>query len=183
MTNNFTVKRFEINPPIPYNTSKTFIGYDPGTIHSGFAVLYPNNTVRIYQVSSERDANPINRMLLVRKIWRSMQLPLPFYFTTVIEGASYSSNYRQVELAEVRTAFAVELAKWDTKLVDYDGSNINIISPLSIRKTVFGNAKTKAHEVWTNLYDINTLEIIDPKKYPDALAALSCAYYGVMTYE
>ena len=169
---NFKVQRYEIPAPIPYNTSKTFVGFDTGTAHAGIAILKPN-AVHIYQVSIERSKDPMERIKTIQTIWRSLQIALPYELTVIIEGAAFmSSTYRQAELAECRTSFAIELAK-------HEGVTVKWIAPNSIRKTVFGHAKIKAHEHWTTLYDVNNFAPI--KDCPDALAALSCAYYGVMT--
>ena len=170
--NNYTLKHFEVPAPIPYNKSKTYIGIDPGTKNLGFARITPQS-VHIYQVSMERNPDPIQRMNDVRDIWRGFQFSMPYNFTVVIEGAAFmSSNYRQVELAEVRAALAIEMS-------NYGGAKVSIVPPNTIRKRVFGKATIKAHDTWTTLYDVNNFAPI--KDCPDALAALSCAYYGVMT--
>jgi hypothetical protein len=78
---------------------------------------------------------------------------------SVIEGSSFGDNFRQVELAEVRSS----LAWW---LMFNEIGDVQSIPPLSIRKTVFGSAKLKAQDVW------------DTEIPNDALAALSCLYYA-----
>jgi len=79
---------------------------------------------------------------------------------SAIEGASYG-GYRQVELAETRTICAI----WLSRRMPL--SNIMLSPPKKIRKEVFGNGEKKAEEVF-----------ITNEKIPDALAALSCAYYA-----
>jgi hypothetical protein len=76
----------------------------------------------------------------------------------VIEGSSFSNNYRQTELAEVRASATL----WAIS----HGMKPSIVPPLSIRKKVFGDAKLRAEVEW-NL-----------REYPNAASALACAYFS-----
>lgn len=152
---------WEIDPPIP-KKSRHLFGFDPGTTHLGIAWTTRNGII-VAQIELEREKNPIKRMICVHTILNhllpSMQLTRQCA-TSVVEGSSFGDNFRQVELAEVRSS----LAWW---LMFNEIGTVYIIPPLSIRKAVFGSAKLKAQDVWDNT-DIPN----------DALAALSCLYYA-----
>lgn len=131
------------------------IGIDPGTTNLGICVLNDNLQIaELFQISIERDKNPINRIQHTQKILNECVRIVPYEVYMIIEGASFGSNFRQVELAECRTSAA--LWALDRKF------KVQIIPPTTIRKNVFGSAKIKAHEIWSNIPS-------------DCAAALSCA--------
>lgn len=147
---------------MPINLTDTdFIGMDPGTTHLGLAWT-GRTSILLAQIELDREGNAVDRMKNIYRILDEAFTPHPTreHFTNLIEGASYADRYRQVELAECRATMA-----WWT--INRKGRS-KIVPPLTIRKKVFGSAKIKAQDVWGD-------EIP-----PDALAALSCLYYGYM---
>lgn len=153
----------KIEPPIPFIHDGIFIGIDPGTTNLGIAKLigYPNNpSCYVYQISMIRDANPIERIKHVQQIINMLLVDYVQPMKLIIEGASFGDKFRQVELAEQRAAIvSIALTK---------GIPVTMAPPLTIRKVIFGSGKKKADMVWPEI----------PK---DAAAALSCAYYAMMS--
>lgn len=142
-------------------------GYDPGTIH--FGIAWTNlNRVMLAQAELERAKDSVQRMndlsAVLVALSLSMSWSLP-HAVHVIEGASYSDKFRQVELAEARTTI-----KWWTDRMK--PGSCHILQPNTIRKQVFQNAVMMAHNYW-DADDINY----------DALAALSCLYYAKFLVE
>ena len=137
-----------------------FLGYDPGTKHSAIALINSHITltqVTLFQIDLERSDDPVARTIGVYELFnRCIQwLYSPMY--ACLEGASYGDRYRQVELAEVRAMAMLwcHQHNYETK----------VVSPLKIRKAVFGNGRVKAQDVWANI----------PQ---DAANALACACYA-----
>lgn len=138
-----------------------FLGVDPGTTHLGFAVLdtcYSTQHCELFQIELERSSDPVTRMVGTGKL---LSRCVNWYCSpsyACIEGASFGDRFRQVELAEVRTAVAI----WaiDKEFIT------KIIPPLTVRANVFGNGRTKAQDVWTNIPS-------------DAANALACAYFAM----
>ena len=75
-----------------------------------------------------------------------------------IEHAAFAAMYGQVALAENRTAALVALLRANTLQID-------VPTPGTIRKYVYGTAKDRAEEIWPDL----------PK---DAASSLCCAVYA-----
>lgn len=148
---------------LPNQVDVECIGFDPGSTHIGIAW----NTIGsdqgfVVQIDKSRTFNPIERMKEVHAILHEI---FPFTANSwdvlaVIEGASFGDRFRQVELAEVRAT----IAWW---AINNHLRGVHIVPPMTIRKTVFGNAKLRAQDVWDNSEIPN-----------DALAALSCMYYA-----
>lgn len=171
---NWEANEYAIIPPIPLTSFKEWISADPGTTNMGLARLYSideRDCATLWQIKIAREDNMLDRLTTANWIVQTcFNLPSHSYRMEcpilVIEGASYGNNFRQVELAEQRAAIAL----WGFNKLQ----TIMVIPPLTIRETVFGFGKIKAHEAWQ-------LEGIPKSKQPnDALAALSCAYYGMM---
>lgn len=157
------IKSWEIEPPDLLHPFNIFMGFDPGTVNMGVACTY-RDAIRLYQIEFERSKDPVERMrniaLTLDYIRVGIDL-ISFPAHVVIENAGYgSSQFRQVELAEVRATIVWWLLKRNIE-------DIKLIAPNSIRKQVFGNGKKMAHEFWDNSEIPN-----------DALAALSCLYYA-----
>ena len=135
------------------------LGIDPGSVNLGLAVIhqYMFPHAELYQIKTTRLDDAVDRIRNIQYILSDLINLFSFKPLAVIEGASFGNRYRQVELAEIRASMAL----W---CLD-KGMEVFIIPPQSIRKRVFGSAKIKAHEQWKEL-----------EKFPDAAAALSCAY-------
>lgn len=156
------IQVWKIELPTPIVLGNMTAGFDPGSTHMGFAWNIEGlQQAYVMQIDKHRTMNPIERMKEVYGIFSEMITHAHQWDVNLtIEGASFSDKYRQVELAEIRAT----VAWWAM----HNGvREVQIVPPLTIRKAVFGNAKLKAHDVWDN-HDIPN----------DALAALSCMYYG-----
>ena len=148
-----SITAFEIEPPFPL-PNRTKFGIDPGTVNMGLSILHPNQkSIQCFKIKMVREKKALDRMLEVQ---RKLTLCITWFgknpFVT-IEGATFG-NYRQVELAEIRAAIAL----W----FHGRGVGVEIIPPLSIRKTSFGSGKIK--NPWSNLDS-------------DVAASLGAAYY------
>ena len=154
------IRKFKIVPPVDLNLSTMYIGIDPGTVNLGVAVSYPfsNPTVEVFEVKIERDDNPINRIVSAGHILSDCINIFGARTIAVIEGSAFSQNYRQTELAEARASYVL----WciNKGIMPY------IVNPMTIRKKVFGKAKTKAEDVWKELP-------------PNSASALACMYYAI----
>lgn len=136
-------------------------GFDPGTRHIGVAVIpfiNETNYADLYQIETPRWSDAVERIVRWQSILGELRLVIQGRSRMVIEGAAFGENYRQVELAEIRASTVL----WARRL----GIDIRIVAPATIRKCVFGSGKIRAHEIW---------QLPDA---PDAVAALSCAYYA-----
>lgn len=138
-----------------------FFGYDPGTSHCGIAWTN-GHFVTVAQVELERTADSIQRMNDLQQLLMDLSISVmglrPFAIH-VIEGASFSDKFRQVELAEARTT----IRWWAERMKP---GSYRIIPPNTIRRQVFGNGRMPAQNYW------------DADIPNDALAALSCLYYA-----
>lgn len=159
-----TVKNYLIQLPSEPHTFEWCVGFDPGTVNMGLAILLPHlMTANVYEITVQRGDDAIQRMKNLHYILSDMYLILSTPLRLCIEGAAYSkSSYRQVELAEIRAAAFF----W----FDHYGAKTKIVPPNKIRKGVFGDGKKAAQDVWEGLP-------------ADALAALSCAYYAANCWE
>ena len=152
----------EIKPFNNYNYN--FMGCDPGTSKLGLAAWFFNTGyIYVWEIKMERQPNTEERM--------NTFLSLLDYFTggqrmkyVTVEGAGYmSSQYRQVELEDIRASFVC----WKHSSPE---TILNIVPPNSIRKVVFGSAKIKNPWEWEGIPD-------------NASAALACALYPIMKEE
>lgn len=158
---NWTIQKINILPTTLAMPECTSIGIDPGTTNLGIAVLHPSiPIIELFQVKITRDKDAVIR---IQNMYKILSNCINFYrpkAQVYIEGASYGDRYRQVELAEIRTTAIF----WS-----FDHSFIShIVSPSSIRKSIFGSAKIKAHDYWTNIPH-------------DCAAALSCALLATLS--
>lgn len=162
MRGNPKVMRIQIVPPMEMNRKGIFMGIDPGTRNLGIAVLHTcngNPECILFQVMMERSDDPITRTVGVGKLLSRCVNWFCFPMYACIEGASFGDRYRQVELAEVRAASMI----W----CDTHEFKTKVVPPLTIRKEIFGNARTKAREIWTGIP-------------PDCADALGCAYFSTL---
>jgi len=140
------------------------VGIDPGTTNMGIAIIegYLDNPYAIlYQIKLERSSDPVERIKIAQEVMTQCVFWYHSPMVATIEGAAFSSHYRQAELAEIRASIAL----WCVQ----KGFPTKIISPMTIRKKVFGNGKLHPDEVWTDL-----------EKTPDAAQALACAYFPII---
>lgn len=162
LTKNEKIQAYKVELPIPIFSFKQSIGIDPGTTHLGIAVIegyLEHPYAYLFQITMERQEDAINR---IKEAQNTMSDCINWYTPpnyAVIEGAAYSAKFRQVELAEVRTAIAL----WCMN----KGFETHIIAPNTLRKKVLGNGRLLPHVVWTGLPS-------------DVTQALCCAYYPLL---
>ena len=141
-----------------------YIGVDPGTVHLGLAGHFPDDDhLVLWEITMDRQDTTKKRIDLMLDILNYFVASEQLDYIT-IEGAGYmSSQYRQVELEDIRCAtifFSDFCYSYSPKL--------EIVPPNSIRKIVFGSAKIK--NTWEGIPD-------------NAAAALACALYPIMKEE
>jgi len=135
----------------------TYLGVDPGTVNLGLCGMDLDlGTAILYQIKQERDDTAVERIQKMRRLLQSCFTFFKPSIKMMIEGASFGNRYRQVELAEIRAAAVL----WG---LDH-GAEVKVLPPLTIRKQVFGSAKQKPHEVWSELAE-----------FPDAAEAFCCS--------
>jgi len=150
--------RLEIEPPLPLpSNDRCVFGYDPGTTKMGVTWLW-HGKLLVYEVSIIRSPDPVVRIINTHHILDVCVKMFDFAPILIIEGSSFGNNFRQVELAEVRASAVLWALHYNI--------TPKIIPPTTIRKVVFGNGKTKAEEVWSELP-------------PNAASSLACAYYQI----
>lgn len=154
----YSITELKIDPPIKSTKQENLFGIDPGTTHLGLAFVW-RTSCHIFEVKIRRSFDPVERILLTQEIMSKCFTLYDYASLMVIEGSAFNKGFRQVELAEVRTAAVL----W---ALDH-GMKVKIVTPTSIRKTVFGNAKLRAEVEW------------DLRKYSNAASALACALYSV----
>lgn len=147
-----SVTTFAVEPPFPLPDGNRF-GIDPGTVNMGIATIHVGR-IMCHQIKMKREKEALYRILTVQKMLSQYTGYLSIGSTAIIEGAAFGSYYRQVELAEVRSACILWFYK---HLVE-----VKVIPPNTIRKAVFGKATIS--NPWSNLPN-------------DCAAALACAYY------
>ena len=137
---------YRINPPMEITKFGKFLGIDPGSVNLGIAEIISMDdvSVRVFQIKLERFDNPVDRMINLKNLLKSLFIKSDIVSSMCIEGAGYqASKYRQVELEQVRTVCAL----WgiENRYVPV------IVPPNSIRKQVFGTAKFLPHKEWTEI--------------------------------
>jgi Holliday junction resolvasome RuvABC endonuclease subunit len=152
---NDSITAFAIESPFPRPEIAKY-GIDPGSAKMGVAFVHPisNVTVMAYQIKMERGKTALDRVLGVQRVLSQLQLVIQPKGLVVIEGASYGSVYRQVELEDIRVAAMMWFHRY--------GIKSEIVPPTTVRKQVFGNGRIK--NPWDNLPD-------------DCVAALGCCFY------
>ena len=160
-TETMKISYYKIESPIQPKDFSMHLGFDPGSTHLGIAVVDATlgiPEVKLWQIDMERNKDAVERMRSIQYILSDL-ITWSYYNNMVacIEGASYGDRYRQVELAEIRASAAL----WCLQ----KGYKVSIVPPNTIRKAVFGNGKTKAQDVWTNIP-------------ADVANALACCYYS-----
>ena len=143
-----------------------YIGIDPGTTHVGLAGHFPQDEhLVLWEVKMTRQDTTEKRMMVFIDLLDYFVASEEIKYITV-EGAGYmSSQYRQVELEDIRCAAVVYKNYWAE---DYLADALYIVPPNSIRKVVFGSAKIK--NPWEGIPD-------------NASAALACALYPIIKEE
>jgi hypothetical protein len=152
-----TITKMKIKPPdCKFYSERMLFGLDPGTVHMGFAQAW-RSFIYIYEIEMKRNPDAVQRIIDVHTILSACSTWFDYAPLAVIEGASFGSTHRQVELAEIRTS-----AVWWFK---NHNATVKIVPPKTIRKLVFESGNVKAEDVWTELP-------------ANSAAALACAYSG-----
>lgn len=157
-TQTVLITKIDYKLPKDFPIQNMCIGIDPGTVNLGLAVIhqYMFPHAQLFQIKLERLPDAVNRIRNIQYVLSDCINTFSYKPLAVIEGASFG-GYRQVELAEIRASCVL----WCLK----HGVDVSIIPPRTIRKKIFDDGKTLAHEEWEDL-----------EPYKDAAAALSCAY-------
>lgn len=137
------------------------VGIDPGNHKMGITIM-PTDVPLIIcgEINMTPERDPAKRPPMIYEVvYRFLtyyrEEPEYHFGRGLIEGASFGDKFRQVELAEARTAALMAL---DDLVKD-----IQILPPLSIRKQVFGNGKIRGEDMWKYLLP------------PNAASSLVCA--------
>lgn len=148
-------KLFKIKPFTEFPEKINYIvGIDPGSRKLGISIIC-KEYFEVAYIQQNRYELEIERALSIQNtIKQIVPIITEGINIAIIEGASHGANFGQVQLAEIRAAIMLQL----TKL----GYQTYIVPPLSIRKAVFGNGRTKAKEEWKDIP-------------PDSAASLACA--------
>ena len=155
------IVKINIKSDPDWYSERVVIGVDPGTVHMGIAHIWREN-VHLYEVTVERDTNPVARIKRVWRILDDCSMMIDYVPIVLIEGSAFSKGFREAELSEVRASSVL----W----AHQHRMSAEIVNALSIRKMVFGSAKIHADVFWPSL-----------KKYPNAAAALSVALYHLQS--
>ena len=115
----------------------TAIGVDPGR-RFGVTIIQ-NGVARIYygyvpQIDGVQFMYTVKNMIFRMVNYRKLPLTTPGF----IEGAAFGKPYGQVPLAEIRAGFYMGLAEY--------GIFATIKPPMTIRKKVLGNGRSKMYE-------------------------------------
>lgn len=152
----------------------TIVGIDPGPRNLGIALFHDPEVSPsfIYQIELTRPKEMIERIreidnLLHHLAYREDLFSLDRISKLVIEYAAHGAKGLQTELAEQRSACAIWFVSRLTHSWNEHNTEILTVPPTKIRKTVFGDGRTKAKEVWKDLP-------------PDGADALGCAVYGAL---
>lgn len=122
-----------------HGVKRVGIGVDPGR-NFGIAIVHPRNLVIMYSGRIEPKGTMVN--YAVAAYHMVQQLPLPQQPAVVIEDAAYGgAPGRHVGLAYIRMGFYFGLLR----------HNIELKSPATMRKAVFGSGKDRAEKQWTNI--------------------------------
>ncbi len=144
----------EPNFPMP---NEMRIGIDPGTRNLGIAIIRPKiPSVTLYKIVLERHEKALLRLLDVQQVLGRTIGHFQLNAKAIIEGASYRSIGRHVELAEQRAAMML----W----FHMEGIDVEIVPPATIRKSSFGHGRMK--NPWEDTIDDN------------CAAALGAAFYN-----
>ena len=161
------ITKIKVELPIEVQHKGMFLGFDPGTTHLGIAVIDNCSLARtpdltLFQIELQRSDDPVTRTIGIYKLLSHCVNWYCYPMYACIEGASFADRYRQVELAEVRSAAMI----W----CDFHEFKTKVIPPLVVRKEIFGNGRIKADQVWTNIP-------------ADAANSLACCYFSMLIGE
>ena len=127
----------------------------------------PSLIAHCYEIvlPSERMAIPriVQIRLAMQEVFYREELQGDINTLICVEGSSFGSRFRNTELAEARITAAV----YCLDNLELTQNQFEFISPLKVRKTVFGSAKIRAEESW-------------PEMKPDAASSLAVAIAGLM---
>lgn len=147
----------DITVPTPLTTKWIWdivIGIDPGDKNMGLTILptHASNQVQCFEISFPSERLAIPRLVQIRLALLDIMSPIlhsraHYRMMIALEGSAYSRRYRNTELAEAR----IVAAEWFMDNFDLTADDFIIITPQSIRKTVFGSAKIKAETQWPQL--------------------------------
>ena len=147
----------------------TKIGIDPGTTNVGIAVI--SDGIDCFELTFPSERLAIPRVVRIRlaltdlvygyqPLWDKLSQSRNMLVS--VEASAYSMRFRNTELAEGR----ITQAMWFVDNFHLSPEQCIFLTPQAVRKSVFGNGKTKAETVW-------------PEIKPDAASALAVALAGL----
>lgn len=144
------------------------IGIDPGNKNMGISIARAQSySIHCYEIMMPSDRMAIDRVCMIRlamqEIFYRESLPDESLTLVCLEGSSFGSRYRNTELAEAR----ITAACYCLDNLELTQNQFEFISPLKVRKLVFGNAKFRAEDQWEDMK-------------PDAASSLAVAIAGLM---
>lgn len=141
------------------------LGIDPGDRNMGIAFISPERAIRVAQIRFADAEDAVERLMasvgVVRGLLQRWGLVPARGIIATVECAAYSKLYGQVALAENRSG-AIQALLMD------EIEKVNVPSPGTIRKVVFGSAKIRAEDQW-------------PELGHDGSSALACALHALLT--
>src|ERR1035437_5876149 len=159
---------------VEYPTAPVFgawdqvIGIDPGNKNMGLCVLRNTHlNIQCYEICFPSERMAVSRVVQIRlammTIFAEQDVKDDVNTLVCIEGSSFGSRYRNTELAEARITAAV----YCLDNLQLTQNQFEFISPLKVRKLVFGSAKIRAEDTWKDMK-------------PDAASSLAVAIAGLM---
>ncbi len=154
---------------IALSKSDVKIGIDPGTTNVGIAVI--SDGIDCFELTFPSERLAIPRALTIRlgltdlvygyqPLWDKLSVAVDIL--VAVEASAYSMRFRNTELAEGR----ITQSMWFVDNFNLPPEQCIFLTPQAIRKSVFGNGKTKAEAVWSEIK-------------PDAASALAVALAGL----
>jgi Holliday junction resolvasome RuvABC endonuclease subunit len=165
----FTYQEVEWPKELRWGKWEQVISIDPGNKNMGLCILQNmTSIIRCYEICLPSERRPIQRLvqtrLAMQTIFNAPDMIIENLNTLVcVEGSSFGSRFRNTELAEAR----ITAAAYCLDNLQLTQNQFEFISPLKVRKLVFGSAKLRAEEQW-------------PELKPDAASSVAVAIAGLM---
>lgn len=147
------------------------VGIDPGSKNIGLTQL-KGNAFHSWQIELPKNLNTPRRVKELYRVLCGMHETWGLeedYQYVVVERASYGSVGLQGDLAECRAICCHWFMEHGT-----DASKVIMVSPMTVRKQVFGSGKTRAEDVFMEM----AVKGLDKAYHLDAASSLAIAMYG-----
>lgn len=156
-----------VRPDCVFGRFNVVFGIDPGNRHMGLTILQNN----FFNAQCFEITFPTERLVIPRAIQIRLALSDIIFLSeswsekdvlVAVEGSSFSSAFRNTELAEARLTAAL----WFKDNLTVNDGQFIFIPPLTVRKQIFGSGKIRAEQSW-------------PELKPDAASSLAVALAGL----